>query len=169
MQTTPLSCMVDEFSLNSLRFDHQSDSYTKGTDKKTLERLNGRLEHASVAVYPGKARLRNLQHALHLETRNYDDKIILDDVVIQDLLWWRYAIKHMNGIPMTWVFQKIDNFDEEVWADASLRGNLIQGGMGGCTRSGTAYQIRHCDTQAYYVSLRRHGICLLYTSPSPRD
>ena len=59
----------------------------KGTNRKDLERLTGRLGHAAVAIYCGKAKQRNIEHALHLETKDYHTKIILDDLVISDLKW----------------------------------------------------------------------------------
>ena len=130
----------------------------KGTDKKTLERLDGRLEHASVVTFPGKTRLRNLQHALHLELRDYDDKIILSDLVILDLKWWLYALRYMNGIPLTWVISDPTKFDDECWTDAALKGELKIGGMGGCTASGIAYQVRNRQTRALYTSQQRKGV-----------
>ena len=41
-----------------------------GTDKKSLEHVKGCLQWAAPAVFPGKIRLRNLEHAMHLDTTN---------------------------------------------------------------------------------------------------
>ena len=130
----------------------------KGTNKKQLEQINGCLEHASVAVYPGKAKNRNIQRAMHLDLYNYDDKIILSDLVIQDLKWWLFALDHMNGIPLKWVFSCPDQYHDQFWTDAALKGDLKIGGMGGCTQSGIAYQIDNRQTLAYFVSKHRAGV-----------
>ena len=42
-------------------------------------------------MFPGKTRLRNLQHALHLENYTYDDTIYIDDLIELDLRWFLYA------------------------------------------------------------------------------
>ena len=130
----------------------------RGTDKKMWERLDGRLEHAAVVVFPGKTRLRNLQHALHLALHGYDEKIILSDLVILDLKWWLFALKYMNGIPLTWVISDPEVFDIECWTDAALKGELKIGGMGGCTSNGMAYQVRNHQTRALFTSGQRKGI-----------
>ena len=132
-----------------------------GVFKKVLERIIGELEHAAVAVYPGKARLRNLHHALHLDCYDYKTKIYLDDATIRDLKWWIFALKHMNGIPLTWIFSDPTLFHDEVWTDAALKGDLKVGGMGGCTDSGYAYQLDNRQTLAYAVSLRRKGVDIM--------
>ena len=130
----------------------------RGTDKKTLERLDGRLQHSSVVVFPGKTRLRNLQHTLHLENYNYDDIIYLTDLVVMDLKWFLFALKHSNGIPLEWVYYDPDEFDDECWTDAALKGDLKEGGMGGCTLSGVAYQVRNRQTLALYLHCQRKGV-----------
>ena len=130
----------------------------RGTDKKTLERLDGRLQHASVVVFPGKTRLRNLQHAIHLEDYSYDDVIYLDDLVVMDLKWFLFALKHVNGVPLEWVYYDPQKFDDECWSDAALKGDLKKGGMGGCTLSGVAYQVRNSQTLALYLHYQRKGV-----------
>ena len=127
----------------------------KGTDRKELEQLDGRLGHASLGIYCGKAKQRNIQHALHLEAKSYSERIILNDLVISDLKWWLQALKYMNGIPLNWVFENPNTFDEEMWTDASLRGDELLGGMGGCTNSGLAYQLDNRATKVRVVKLRR--------------
>ena len=127
----------------------------KGTTKKVLEKLVGCLQHASPVVYPGKAKLRNLEHALHLEASDYNTKIILSDAAIIELKWWLRALQYMNGVPLTWIFSNPSCYYEVVWTDAALRGELKEGGMGGCTVSGHAYQIDNRATIAYAVSLVR--------------
>ena len=130
----------------------------KRVGKKQLEIVIGCLEHAAVAVFPGKAKLRHLQHALHVETMDYEDTIILSDVAINELKWWLVAFKYMNGIPLTWIFSSPSYFHDVAWSDAALKGELKIGGMGGCTKSGKAYQIDNQQTIVYLVSLIRGGV-----------
>ena len=63
----------------------------------------------------------------------------------------------MNGIPLTWVISDPDVFDDECWTDASLKGELKIGGMGGCSKSGLAYQVRNQQTRALFTSGQRKG------------
>ena len=130
----------------------------RGTNKKTYERLNGRLQHSSVVVFPGKTRLRNLQHALHLKDYSYDDTIYMTDLIESDLRWFLYSLKYSNGIPLTWGFYDPDEFDDEIWTDAALKGDFKIGGMGGCTTSEVAYQVRNSQTNALYVHYQRKGV-----------
>ena len=127
----------------------------KGATRKDLEHLDGRLGHARFGIYCGKAKQRNIQHALHLETHNYTDRIILSDLVISDLKWWLKAFKYMNGIPLAWVYKNPMVFDDEMWTDAALKGDDVVGGMGGCTLSGKAYQLDNRATLIRVVKQRR--------------
>ena len=133
--------------------------YQRSYGKKELEHINGFLEHAAVGVFPMKAKTRNLQYAMHLELFNYEDRIILSDIIIEDLKWCRMAIKTMNGLPLTWAFADPTEYHDEFWTDAALRGEeLLIGGMGGCSLSGLAYQVRNRETYARIVHARRSGI-----------
>ena len=74
--------------------------HQKGTDKKTLERLDGRLEHASVVTFPGKTRLRNLQHALHFELHGYlvVFNLTFFEILILLLSKWKFHHSSSNMI-----------------------------------------------------------------------
>ena len=127
--------------------------------KKELEHLNGILEHASVGIYPGKAKTRNIQYAMHLELFHYEDSIILSDIVITDLKWWRMAIMQMNGVPLKWAFSTPDVYHDEYWSDAAVRGERkLIGGMGACSLSGVAYQVQIEHTFAQLVAASRSGL-----------
>ena len=127
--------------------------------KKELEHINGFLEHAAVGVYPMKAKTRNLQYTMHLELFNYEDRIILSDLVITELKWCRMALMEMNGVPLQWAFSNPHDYHDQFWTDASLRGEeLMIGGMGGCSLSGLAYQVHNRQTYARVVNSRRSGI-----------
>ena len=127
--------------------------------KKELEHINGILEHSSFGVYPGKAKTRNIQFAMHLELFNYDDRIILSDIVIADLKWLRMAIMEMNGILLEWIVSDPHVYHDEFWTDAALRGEYrLIGGMGGCSLSGIAYQVQIEQTYANVLHMRRAGV-----------
>ena len=131
----------------------------RGATKKILEQVNGQLEHSAVVVYPGKAKNRNIQHAMHLELYNYSERIYLSDLVIDDLKWWLHALQHMNGIPLEWIISNPDIYQEEIWTDAALRGEDIKlGGIGGCSSLGSAFQLDNRSTFVRLVAAQRHGI-----------
>ena len=133
--------------------------FERSYGKKELEHINGFLEHAAVGVFTMKAKTRNLQYAMHLELFNYEDSIILSDIVITDLKWCRMAIMQMNGIPLEWAFSDPSVYHDEFWTDAAVRGKLyLTGGMGGCSLSGIAYQVRIEQTYANVVRRRRKGL-----------
>ena len=49
-------------------------------------------------------------------------------------------------------------FDDEIWTDAALKGDELTGGMGGCTKSGYAYQLDNRRTHVRIVAMRRTGV-----------
>ena len=130
----------------------------KGTDKKELEKLNGELGHTSEVIYCGKAKQRNIEHALHLEAKDYHTKIYLDELAIINLKWWLFAFKHLNGIPLTWIFSNPKEYHEIIWTDAALLQDTITGGMGGFTKSGLAFQLSISQTLASTVAKVRSGL-----------
>ena len=121
--------------------------------KKHLEHVVGCLQWTSPVVYPGKIRLRNLEHAMHLECFDYTDKITLSRQVIEDLRWWKYALKYMNGVPLTWIISDPSIYYEYCWTDATTKL-----GQGGCTSQGFAYQFYNHQTIAKATKQFRHGI-----------
>ena len=104
--------------------------------KKKLEQVVGFLTHASVAIYPAKAFIRRLEQSLHLELYNYNDKIYLSDYVLADIDWWISALKHLNGIPLSWLVPSKRGHDIQLWCDAATKF-----GLGGCTDQKQAFQI----------------------------
>ena len=60
----------------------------KRSDRKTLERLIGNLQNASLVIFPGKAFVRRLEAVLYLVAKEYNEKIELSDFVLEDLKWW---------------------------------------------------------------------------------
>ena len=58
------------------------------SDKKSLERLIGKLTNASLIIFPGKAFVRRLQAILYLPGLLYNVAIPLNDFICEDLQWW---------------------------------------------------------------------------------
>ena len=125
----------------------------QGTTKKILEHVKGCLQWASPAVFPGKIRLRNLEHAMHIECYDYNHTIYLSDLVIEDLRWWIHALQYMNGVPLTWIISDPDVYDEYVWTDASTKA-----GQGGCTSEGYAFQFLNRHSISSTVEQSRDDI-----------
>ena len=121
--------------------------------KKQLEQICGVLHHAAEVIFPGKAFIRRLERVLHLELLDYDSTVILTDFVIDDLRWWLFALRHLNGIPMKWIIREFNFPDVRVWSDAAT---LY--GMGACATTGVAMQIMNHHTFYRFVSNRRKGI-----------
>ena len=125
----------------------------RGTNKKHLQHVKGCLQWASPAVFPGKIRLRNLEHAMHLECFDDYSKIILSPQVIDDLKWWRHALQFMNGVPLTWIISDPKVYHEYCWTDASTKL-----GLGGCTSTAHAFQFYNHQTIVKAVKSFRIGI-----------
>ena len=63
------------------------------SDKKSLEKLLGRMQHASLVIFPGKAFVRRLEAVLHLTKFEYNVPIPLSNFVIEDLKWWANVLR----------------------------------------------------------------------------
>ena len=63
------------------------------TDKKSMEKLIGRLQNVSQVTYPGKAFVRRLEAVLHLVRMDYNKPFTLSDFVIEDLKWWKSILE----------------------------------------------------------------------------
>ena len=66
---------------------------THKSDKKSLEKLIGKLQNASLVIFPGKAFIRRLEALLYLTKYNYNVPINLSPFVINDLKWWANILK----------------------------------------------------------------------------
>ena len=122
-------------------------------DKKQLEQLTGILHHASNVIYPGKAFVRRLEQVLHLELLDYETTVELSNFVLEDLKWWKHALKFMNEVPMRWLIRKFNDPDIYVWTDAST-----SIGIGGCSSVGKALQVLNRQTFFKHVKRVRKGI-----------
>ena len=125
----------------------------KVATRKTLEKIVGALQSVAHVIWPGKAFIRSLEQMMHLELKDYDAQIRLDQWVLDDLKWWLWAMDHVNGIPLEWVVKEKKKYDEVIWTDAATTA-----GLGGCSSSGRAFQIMNYMTFCKFVSLRRKGI-----------
>ena len=124
------------------------------SDKKELEQVVGKLQWASWVVFPGKAFVRRLEQLIHWDTLRYGKRIYLSKFVIDDLRWWSWALKKLNGVPFSWLLKDhTSNFDVIIWTDASSKI-----GMGGWSSLGRAFQLRWSQTQLKVVKKLRSGL-----------
>ena len=60
---------------------------THKSDKKSLEKIIGKMQNASLVIFPGKAFIRRLEAVLYLTKYKYNEVIPLSSFVIEDLKW----------------------------------------------------------------------------------
>ena len=65
---------------------------TKHATVKFLQKLIGRLQHASQVVFPGKAFVRRLEALLHLPRHKENDSFPVGRFVLQGLDWWEQRL-----------------------------------------------------------------------------
>ena len=63
------------------------------SDKKSLEKLTGRMQNSSLVIFPAKAFVRRLEAVLHLTKFEYNVPITLSPFVIDDLKWWENILR----------------------------------------------------------------------------
>jgi hypothetical protein len=118
--------------------------------RKQLEIVDGNLQWASLAIFPGKAFVRRLELFIHKHT--YTEHIILDDRCKEDINWWIHAIQSaQNGFPMEWIIKNPKQFELQIYTDAST-----SIGCGGFSSDGLAYQCRWTDTIFATVAKKRY-------------
>ena len=132
-----------------------SDIIQRGySNKKELEKVIGKLQWASLAIFPGKAFIRRLEKVLHTPDLKYGTKVVLSNFVIEDLKWWLWALKNLNGLSFFWLLKShSSNFDIIVWTDASSKV-----GMGGWSSAGVSFQLKWSQTILARVKRQRHGL-----------
>ena len=124
------------------------------SDKKELERVVGKLQWASYAIFPGKAFIRRLEKLMYLPGLKYGQKVRLSRFVIEDLKWWSWALRKLNGVPFEWLLKSHNsNFDVVIWTDASSKI-----GMGGWSSLGRSFQLRWSQTILKKVKKLRSGL-----------
>ena len=130
--------------------------------KKDLERLLGLLMWVSVVAFPCKAFARRLERSLHLEAKNYVDKVYLSEFVLEDLKWWAKFLRSgkLVGAPIKWLLKRPEDADIEVKSDAATKEGT---GIGGFSSEGVAFQVKLVDTNWDYAvkfrpSLAGHGV-----------
>ena len=120
---------------------------------KCLERLVGRLQWCSLAMFPGKAFIRRLERIMYAcDVKRA--RIILNHHAIQDLRWWQDALMHdINGITIDFILRDISTADITVYTDAAYTV-----GMGGFSTQGDAFRIKWGHTQVPHIAADRTGI-----------
>ena len=94
---------------------------THKSDKKTLEKLIGKLQNASLVIFPGKAFIRRLEALLYLTKYDYNVPINLSPFVINDLKWWADILKQPELCRTSFdlILKNPDDGDFKVISDAS--------------------------------------------------
>ena len=65
---------------------------TKKANKRWMQQLLGRLQHASIVVFPGKAFVRRLEALVYLPQHDDYTPFKLGNFVLDDLEWWRQRL-----------------------------------------------------------------------------
>ena len=94
---------------------------TKKSDKKSLEKITGRMQNASLVIFPGKAFIRRLEAVLHLTKFEYKTPIPLSPFVIEDLKWWANVLSKSDlcRISFDLALKHPSDGDFKLYSDAS--------------------------------------------------
>ena len=116
--------------------------HTGVTDKKWLERIDGRLQHISIVVFPGKAFVRRFEMLIYDPRLTYGRKIHINPYLMADIEWWIWVLSNKSHVRAKYDFllKKPNEADVHVWTDAA---STI--GMGGISGN-IVFQIRWEDT-----------------------
>ena len=93
----------------------------KCSDRKSMERLLGHLQNASLVIFPGKAFVRRLEAVLYLVMTKYDVKINMSDFVLEDLRWWRNILSDINKCSTSFdlILKTPSDGDFNIYTDAT--------------------------------------------------
>ena len=96
---------------------------TRKSDKKSLERLIGKLINASLVIFPGKAFVRRLQAILYLPGLVYNIPIPLNDFICEDLQWWLKILqqKELTCTSFDLLLKLPSDGDFHIYTDASSK------------------------------------------------
>ena len=94
---------------------------TTKSDRKTLEKIIGKLQNASLVIFPGKAFIRRIEAAMYLTKLKYNTPIQLSPFVIEDLKWWANILNQPDLCCMSFdLALKLPNDgDYKLFSDAS--------------------------------------------------
>lgn len=123
------------------------------SDKKSLEKLIGKLQNASKVVFPGKAFVRRLEALLYLPGLIYNTQVALSDFVCEDLKWWLNILKNKAATSTSFdlLLKLPSDGDFSIYTDVS-----ITVGIGG-NMNGRAFQIAWIDTDLYNLRLKHNN------------
>ena len=96
---------------------------SRRSDKKSLERLIGKLQHASQIVFPGKAFVRHLEALLYLPGFRYNKPINLTEFVCEDLKWWLNILEKEENVRTSFdlLLKLPSDGDFAIYTDASSK------------------------------------------------
>ena len=94
---------------------------THKSDKKSLEKIIGKMQNASLVIFPGKAFIRRLEALLHLTKFKYNEIIPLSSFVIEDLEWWANILqqRELCRISFDLALKHPSDSDYKLYSDAS--------------------------------------------------
>ena len=91
----------------------------KSIKKRDLLKIIGKLRWASTAIFPGAAFVRHLENAAYRCKQMYWS-INLNKELKRELKWWLDVLPSArNGIPFDFILKSTDDFDIEIYTDAS--------------------------------------------------
>ena len=95
----------------------------KRSDRKSLEKLIGRMQNVSLVVFPAKAFVRRLEAVLHLPKFKYNIPIPLSNFVIEDLLWWSNILQQPELCRTSFdlILKHPSDGDIQLFSDASSK------------------------------------------------
>ena len=113
--------------------------FTKRATVKFLQKLIGRLQHASQVVFPGKAFVRRLEALLHLPRHTDNKAFPVGRFVLQGLDWWERRLTSPSpcGISFELLLKHPSDGDITIYTDA-------------CTEIGGGGFIRGIGTTIYF-------------------
>ena len=95
----------------------------KRSDKKSLEKVIGRMQNSSLVIFPAKAFVRRLEALLHLTKFDYNVPIPLSPFVIEDLKWWANILKQPELCRTSFdlILKHPSDGDYKLYTDASSK------------------------------------------------
>ena len=96
---------------------------TMRSDKKSLEKIIGKMQNASLVIFPGKAFIRRLEAVLYLTKIDYNKPISLSPFVIEDLKWWANILSQPDLCCMSFdlALKHPSDGDFKLFSDASSK------------------------------------------------
>ena len=91
------------------------------SDKKSLEKMIGKMQNAGMVIPHAKAFVRRLEAVLYLPRFDYNQPINLSDFVIDDLIWWKNILQKPDLCCTSFdlILKNPDDGDFKLFTDAT--------------------------------------------------